>query len=203
MDHILYDPTSRTSTDGLPLRKYIPSSPRNKTIYLSMLEESEGSLYKIVKHLIYLDSLNEITCTIPNELNNSLPETDLNDEPPPPKKRKHTPKIVSVNPTTLCNSVGIDYNTSLNSAKQNRKLYTKFKEQLISDGAIKWRLHERDLDICAMNDINPTTGLPLPNSFVHVTCRKQTNGQNFVTCTCDIYSIIQTAATKNLEILPR
>ena len=98
--------------------------------------------------------------------------------------------------------MGIDYNTSLNSAKQNRKLYTKFKEQLISDGAIKWRLHERDLDICAMNDINPTTGLLLPNSFVHVTCRKQTNGQNFVTCTCDIYSMIQRAATKNLEILP-
>ena len=93
MDHILYDPTSRTSTDGLPLRKYIPSSPRNKTIYLSMLEESEGSLYKIVKHLIYLDSLNEITCTIPNELNNSLPETDLNDEPLLQRKGSIHPKL--------------------------------------------------------------------------------------------------------------
>ena len=111
-------------------------------------------------------------------------------------------KFVSVSATTLCNSVGIDYNTSLNSAKQNRKLYTKFKEQLISDGAIKWRVHEREVDICAMNDINPTTGLLLPNSFVHVTCRKQTNGENFVTCTCDIYNLIQRAATKNLQIIP-
>ena len=81
-------------------------------------------------------------------------------------------------------------------------MYTKFKEQLISDGAIKWRLHERQVDICAMNDINPTTGLLVPNSFVHVTCRRHSNGEMMVTCTCDIYNLIQRAATKNLEILP-
>ena len=63
LDHILYDPTCRTTRDSLPIRKYMPSSPRNKCIYLASLEDSEGHLYKILKHLIYLDSLTEITYT--------------------------------------------------------------------------------------------------------------------------------------------
>ena len=201
LDHILYDPTCRTSTDGLPIRKYIPTSPRNKCIYLCMLEESEGSLYKIIKHLIHLDSLQQISYRIPEQLTNIDTDTQEDDQPPL-KKRKHTPKIVSVDPTTLCNSVGIDYNTSLNSAKQNRRLYTKFKEQLISDGAIKWRLHGREVDICAMNDINPTTGLLVPNSFVHVTCRRESNSELLVTCTCDIYHLIQRAGTNSAQIIP-
>ena len=203
MDHILYDPTGRTSKDGLPTRKYIPSSPRNKCIYLANAEESEGGLYKIIKHLIYLDSLQQVTASLPDEISGTeLELPDEPDQPPPPKKRKHTPKIVSANATDLCNSVGIDYNTSLNSAKQNRKLYITFKEQLISDGAIKWRLHERHLDICAMNDINPTTGLLLPNSFVHVTCKRHTNEESLVTCSCDIYRLIQRSANSSVDILP-
>ena len=85
------------------------------------------------------------------------------------KNRKHTPKLLIINPRLRCHSVGVDLNKSFNSANQNRDLYTKFKEHLILDGTIKCRLHTQELDMSVMSDINPTTGLIVPSSFVHVT----------------------------------
>ena len=85
------------------------------------------------------------------------------------KNRKHTSKLLSIDPRLLCHSVGVDLSKSLNSANQNRDLYTKFKEHLVSDGTIKWRLHTQELDMSVLSYINPTTGLIVPSSFVHVT----------------------------------
>ena len=197
LDHILYDPTCRTNSDGLPSRKYIPSSPRNKCSYFAMCEDGEAQLCTIIKYLLKIESLSQSTPTLPSSSDVCAFESDQ----PPPKKRKHTPKLLSVNPRLLCDSVGEDLNKILNSAKQNRDLYTKFKEHLISDGTIKWRLHTQQLYICVMSDINPTTGLIVPSSFVHVTSTKQNTGEYIVKCTCEIY-MIKRAATKKLKLVP-
>ena len=178
--------------------KYIPSSPRNKCSYLIMCEDSHHQLYTIIKYLLKIESLSQITPKLPS----SNDVRDFESDQPPLKKRKHTPKLLSVNPRLLCDSVGVDLNQSLNSANQNRDLYTKFKEHLISDGTIKWRLHTQELDICVMSDINPTTGLIVPSSFVHVTSTKQYTGEYLVKCTCEIYNMIKRAATKNLKLFP-
>ena len=53
-----------------------------------------------------------------------------------------------------------------------------------------------------MSDINTTTGLLVPNSYVHVTCTRTYTGEQVVKCTCDIYNIIKRAATNNVELVP-
>ena len=80
-------------------------------------------------------------------------------------------------------------------------MYTKFQEELLVDGTIKWHLHSETSDICVMSDINSSTGALLPSSFVHVTCMKM-DDDNIITCTCDIYRIIQHAAHQQVPILP-
>ena len=54
-----------------------------------------------------------------------------------------------------------------------------------------------------MNDIKPTTGHLMPQSFVHVECTKGANDEEiFIQCTCDIYNLIQRAAHQESHILP-
>ena len=53
-----------------------------------------------------------------------------------------------------------------------------------------------------MSDINPTTGLIVPSSFVHVTSTKHNTGEYIVKCTCEIYNMIKRAATKKLKLVP-
>ena len=77
LDHILYDPTQRTTKEGLPIRKYIQASPRNKLSYFTMSEECEYQLSKVLAHLLKLETLSEVTHTLgatfetePQELEN-------------------------------------------------------------------------------------------------------------------------------------
>ena len=78
-----------------------------------------------------------------------------------------------------------------------------FEEQLLTDGIIKWHLHDEHLDICIMNDIKATTGHLMPQSFVHVECTKGANDQDiFIQCTCEIYNLFQRAAHQETQILP-
>ena len=83
---------------------------------------------------------------------------------------------MSVAPSAISKTAGIDLNQPLNSAQQNRTLYSKFKEQLITEGVIKWRCHEVHKDIAVLTDINTATGHIVPNSFVHVICVKDMSG---------------------------
>ena len=53
-----------------------------------------------------------------------------------------------------------------------------------------------------MNDIKPTTGHLMPQSFVHVECTKGANDEEiFTQCTCDIYNLIQRAVHQESHIL--
>ena len=74
-------------------------------------------------------------------------------------------------------SVGSNVTSQLNSANQNHTLYTRFKEQLITEGIIKWRSHDEFQDVCVITDYSSTTGLFLPQSFVHVTAIKMDDGE--------------------------
>ena len=92
----------------------------------------------------------------------------------------------------------MDINEHQNHAPQYRSLYTKFSEHLLTEGNIKWRLHERGTEICMMNDVDRDTGVMKPNSFVHVTYTTDENGEILFTCTCKVFDFIcQTAHQQN------
>ena len=124
------------------------------------------------------------------------------EQPPLKKRRKQTPRIVSVQPSSICKEIGVDYNDILNSAQGERYMYTKFQEEKLIDGVIKWHFHSDTKDICVMSDINSSTGTLLPSSFVHVTSILLEDDTRICMCTCDIYKIIQWAAHQQVPIWP-
>ena len=97
--------------------------------------------------------------------------------------------------------VGADINVQLNCANPSRTLDDIFVEQLFTEGSIKWRQHESNVDICVMNDYNLTTGYLMPQSFVHVSCTNE-DGNLFLRCTSRIYDIIQRAAKQETPLSP-
>ena len=123
--------------------------------------------------------------------------------PVPRQKRKHSACLISVSQCTVFTAAGADISTQFNCANPNCTLYKLFEEQFITEGIIKWRLHEQNQDVCIMNDIKPTTGHLKPQSFFHVECTKGANDEDFfIRCTCNIYSLIQRAAHQESHILP-
>ena len=48
----------------------------------------------------------------------------------------------------------VDFNEYCNHAAQDRSLYTKFTEQILTEGNIKWRFHDECTDICMINDVD-------------------------------------------------
>ena len=166
-EHVFYDDKfSKTGLDGERIRTYIPPSPRNRFMYF-MDTGKEGELFQLVKHILKGDQGNETDChTI-----------EMEPPPVPRKKRKHSSHLVSVSQCAVFTAVGADVSTQFNCANPNCTLYKLFEEQLITEGIIKWRLHEQSQDVCIMNDIKPKTGHLMPQSFVHVECAKGANDE--------------------------
>ena len=75
------------------MHKYLPASPRNKCLYLAICEEGEEQLYKLIKHLLQIESLSGTTHT----LSDSNQSVDIEPEEPPLKKEAHSK-------TTKCKS---------------------------------------------------------------------------------------------------
>ena len=188
--HVLHDPGTECNDDGFYLRKYPPMSPRNRIMYL--LTNGEEGLYLTLKKC----------CELPAEENIDTENTQIPNEEPSKKKRKQCSRTMSVTARAVFESVGCNLTSQLNSANQNRTLYTKFKEQLITDGLIKWRYHDEVKDVCVMTDYSSTTGLLLPQSFVHVTATKIHNNETVLKCTCDIFNIIKRAGHQETPLWP-
>ena len=76
-----------------------------------------------------------------------------------------------MSPQTICDKMGVEYQTIKNSTDRNRNIYSVFSQQLVTDGAIQWRKHNDNEDTVIMSDYNATTG----------------NLSPIVMCACDIY----------------
>ena len=173
IQHILYDPDAKENVEGDMICKYIPTSQRNRLMYLVVVGHSQ--LWNPMKFLQRCDS----------ETHTGEQQQDIADEiefiTPAPKKCKQGPRIVSVT----------DLNSVLNSADSNRTIYKTFKEQVVTEGIICWCYHDDTTDVCIMNDINTSTGYMMPNAFVHITCYSQPDQGPIIKCTCAIFDLIQ------------
>ena len=191
--HVYFDISPAQETKTNYVRRHLPASARNRLMHLSTCEETEYSLYATIRHLFMKDTQPE----------NIQHETDIPEIPPPAKKRmKHTRRLVTVTQKAVYECVGEGLSTSLNCANPNRGIYRDFKEQLIHEGVIYWRSHSEDMDICVMNDYQPTSGVLLPNSFVHVTCFMDDPEGPIVKCTCAIFALLQRCAHQGIELRP-
>ena len=117
-------------------------------------------------------------CELPSEKNmNTQNIEEPNEEPTNKGRRKQCSRTMSVTAHAVFQSIGSNLNSQLNSANQNHTLYTRFKEQLITEGVIKWRSRDQFKDICIMTDYSSITGLLLQQSFAHVTAIKMDEGK--------------------------
>lgn len=187
-NHTLYYPF----VQGNP-RRNLPSSPRNRLMFFTLDVAKSDHLGDLVRHLLHV------------EKGDQYPETgdEVDTAEPPRKRRKHALRLVAVNPQKVCEEAKLNLNEILNSTKRNRPMYTTFQEQLIAEGSIKWRLHEPGKDICMMNNINSSTGVLLPGSFVHVTClRANSQEEPILSCTCEIFNLILRASKQDVALVP-
>ena len=164
-----------------------------------IIENYSPSLHNLIKYLYNKDNgLEKENAEIPST-DNEQPDS----QPPPRKKKKISPCTVSLAPSAISKAAGVDLSQLLSSAQQNKTLYSKFKEQLITEGVIKWHCHKVHKDVAVLTDINTTTGHIVPNSFVHVTCVKDLSGEYIIKCTCAVYKMIQHVAYQENPIFPK
>ena len=193
IEHILYDPDAKENVEGHMICKYIPTSPRNRLMYLLVVGHSQ--LWNLMKYLQTCDS----------ETHTGEQQQDIADEiefvPPAPKRCKQGPRIVSVTAGSIVQEVGADLNSVLNSADSNHTIYKTFKEQVVTEGIICWCYHDDTTDVCIMNDINTATGYMMPNAFVHITCCSQPDQDSIIKCTCTIFDLIQRSAKQQTNLL--
>ena len=127
---------------------------------------------------------------------------------PPAKKRK---KIKHTSSHIVCLTVNqmwkmtdqVDFNEYCNHAAQDRSLYTKFMEQILMEGNIKWRFHDEYTDICMINNVDRDSGVIKHNSFAHVTYTTDVSGTNYTEIVHVIFmNFIQTTAHQQNPIWP-
>ena len=184
-DHIVFDPDEK---------HHVPTSPCNCLLHLKMSESNYISYMNT-----YIDFL--LNQDKEPEGEEMEPTCSHNDQPPK-KKRKHAARTVHVHPSAIYKECGIDMNENINCSSENRNVFTKFKEQLLSEGVLKWRYHTTDKDILCMNDMDSDTGVLKPNDFVHVTCIKNFSDENVLSCTYEIFNMIRHAGHQEHRILP-
>ena len=182
--HILYNPSASTHSN--------PTSPRNRLMWYITQDESFAPQL-LVRRYLQLDQKQGDIYSF-NLDNNEFPEP-----PRPRKKRKQQKRIVSVDIQQLARDVGEDYNEILNCARSNRNLYTRFKEELVMEGLIRWRHHDENTEICVMTDYNSRNGNIIPGNFVHVTKLKTNEGNDIYQCTCAIYNHVKGVAQNQLR----
>ena len=204
-DHLLHDPTAeiceKGPLQGCIIRKYIPTSPRNRIMYYASMQASVRDvdiigLPQSVKTLLKADNPREEG----TESEDGMPDVEV--QQPPRKKRKHSTRLITATRQMISEEVHEDLDSILNCASNQRSLYTKFTEELVNEGIIRWRLHEGNWDICVMTDINSSTGALVPNAFAHVSCKKSSLGEILLRCSCAIYNLIQRAAHQGVELCP-
>ena len=185
LDHIVFDPDEK---------QHVPTSPCNCLLHLQMSENNYTSYMNT-----YIDFLlNQDKEPEGEEMEPTCSHNDQHSK----RKRKHAARTVHVHPSAIYKECGIDMNENINCASENRNVFTKFKEQLLSEGVIKWRYHTTHKDIVCMNDMDSDTGVLKPNDFVLVTCIKNFSDENVISCTCELCNVIRCAGHQEHTILP-
>ena len=183
VEHLLYDPDAKENVNGDMIRKYIPTSPRNRLMYLLVVGHAQ--LWNLMKYVQTCDSQTH-TYSLQQDI-----ADEIKSFPPAPKKCKQGPRIVSVTARSIVEEVGANLNNVLNSADSNHTIYKTFNEQLVTEGIIRWHYHDDTTDVCIMNDVNTSTGFMMPNLFVHITSHAQENQDPIIKCSCAIFDLIQ------------
>ena len=124
------------------------------------------------------------------------------EQPPRKKRRKQAAKLITVCPDMLCEGMKLDLTSVMNSASENCSLNTSFKESLLLEGSITWRIHTDKMDVYLMNDYHTSTGVLLCTNFVHITCTKDEFCEPIIRCSCAIYKIIQCSQKGKTPIWP-
>ena len=104
-NHMIYfDPEDKGGSKSD--KCHIPTSPRMCLMHMLLDDNYESSIHNLIKHFLHLD-------TTPEEVQLSENPQDC-EQPPLKKRRKQTPRIVSVHPSSICKEIGVDYNVILN-----------------------------------------------------------------------------------------
>ena len=156
-------PSNESNDDGFFLCKYPSMSPRNRIMYL--LSNGEEGLHMTLKKFC---EISEEETTIDDPVQQEC------EEPSNKRRRKQSSHTISVTAHAVFQHLGCNAAVELNSVNRNSTLYTSFKEQLITEGTIKWRYHDDLEDVCVMSDYHSTTGLLLPPVFC--SCHSFENG---------------------------
>ena len=61
----------------------------------------------------------------------------------------------------------------------DRSVYTKFKNQVLTSGTIKWRYNRDGRNVCVMNDYS-INGHLIPNLFVHISSETKENDKSTI-----------------------
>ena len=158
-------------------QRYIPASPHNQIIYFI----KSGELQHLKNYLKFL------------QLKDNIPEFQTDE--PPHKKQHLTGRARRVDAFRLKQKyLSPELADMIQQSNIDRSLYTKFKNQLLTLGTIKWHYHQAGRNVCIMNDYS-VNGHLMPNSFVHISSEFTDDDTPVIRCSCQIYNFIQ-----NVEI---
>ena len=166
----------------------IPSSPRNQLMFFKIYDSPGYSKrsFDTMRHILMYDQNQHTISVIPGR-------SDLQ---PPAKKRKYTAREVVASSEDLLQSLNLEQE-DINMT--DCSLYSKFCEELTSDGEINIRRLSDDACIVAMSDYSSTTGKLIPLKYVHITANTSKSPPH-VSCNCKIYSIIQGSVLQKAQL---
>ena len=192
--HLLFSPDESQTQDGCLVNRFVPTSPRNRLMYFV-------GTYNVNT---FIDTLRKLASVEYGKDSMFLEDPADSDAPPAKKRKRHAgAKILRVNKVSLSEELGLDLNSELNCQDEGRKLFSKFSEQLANDGLIQWRHHSTDdSEVVVLSDYDPSTGIMMPSSFVHVVSSHGEDGELLVKCSCDTYSLIQKALVQKFQLVP-
>lgn len=156
---------------------HMPTSARNRLIVLMVKEnDSYDQALQVVRHL-----MNQV---IDESVGSDTTTTCVCYPEGPPVKRGRRVSTVS--------RAHIEKDLADNKWSSDRfdELYVSFRERLVVEGVVLWRLNREDDITFVMNDYDSENGDFLPFSFVHTT--RITEGTDiYYSCTCAIYNWLQ------------
>ena len=131
-------------------QRYIPTSPSNRIMYFI----KSGQLQHLKNYLKFL------------QLKDNIPEFQTDQ---PKRKKQHlTGRARRVDAFRLKQKyLSPELADMIWQSNIDRSLYTKFKNQLLTSGIIKWHYHQAGRNVCIMNNYS-VNGYLMPNSFVHI-----------------------------------